>query len=159
MKTIILYATTYGTTRDIARRIAKQMGGADICDFDKDYIPSLADYDCVVAGGPVYSGKLPNKAAHYLSKHAGLLKGKRLGLFLSGIETAPEKKTAMLEKNFSPDLLAAAKDKAFIGGIFDPSKAGGLGRFTMMLKAGRFKYADRMDDRVIESFAKVMRGS
>ena len=48
MKTLILYATKHGATREAAKRIAAKIPGAVFHDLKQDGIPALFDFDCVI---------------------------------------------------------------------------------------------------------------
>ncbi len=154
MKTLILYTTKHGAAADIARRIAGRMDGAETVDLEKGDIPPLADYGCVVLGGPLYAGALRKEARAFAEQNAEVLAGKRLGLFLSGLdETSAEEN---LQKNFPEALLAAAKAKAFLGGAYDPAKCGFLEK-TLMKAITKHKDAvSTVSDEKIAAFAEAL---
>ena len=154
MKTIIIYATKYGAAGEIARRIAGKMDGAAIHELNQN-IPSLADFDCVIFGSSIYAGMIRRKAKMFLSKNANVLKEKKLGLFLSGLDAAGEKK--YFDSNFSREILEKAKATSFLGGVFDPKKAGMLERLVMKVVSGRSVYVNTINDGKIEQFVNTMK--
>jgi len=154
MNTLILYASKHGAAREIARRIAESMNGAALHDLKQAGLPPLARFDCVIIGSSLYAGMIRKEAKEYLTQNADALGEKRLGLFLCGMDGGREKE--YFEGNFSPDILASAKSAAFLGGIFDPKKAGAAGRLIMKAAAGQSGYADTIDDGKIKGFAEVM---
>jgi len=131
MKTIILYATRHGASREIAERIASQWEDVTLCDLRQTVKPSLDGFDCVIIGGPLYAGKLLKPVKDYAQNHEPVLLGKRLGLFLSGL--GPEGTARFFDTNFPPVLLEKAKSMAFLGGIYDPARCGMAERLIMML--------------------------
>lgn len=158
MKTIILYATKYGATREIARRIAEKLPGSSIYDMKKDSIPPISQYECVILGGSLYAGMLRKEAKEFAARNAAELSGKTLGLYLSGMGMEQEKIDAGFNMNFPEALLDCAKAKAFLGGIFDPAKAGLFDRLLYKAVAKQSAYFDNiLDDKIIE-FTEALKG-
>ncbi|MDR0502430.1 MAG: flavodoxin domain-containing protein [Treponema sp.] len=160
MKTIILYATKYGTAEAAARRIADKIddektNAACVIHNLKQNIPSLADFDCVIIGSSVYAGMIRKEAKTFLAQNADSLLEKKLGLFLCGIAAEGEKK--YFEDNFSVKLLQAAKAKCFAGGIFDPKKNNAAERFIIKIAAKKTEYTDTIDEEKINQFAQAMK--
>jgi len=155
METLILYATKYGAARQIAERLAEKMGGAIIHDLKQGGAPSLGQFEFVIFGSAIYAGAIRKEAKAYLSQNADALLGKKLGLFLCGLEEEKEKEH--LEANFPPELLQAAQAACYLGGVFDPKKAKAAERLIMKLVAKREGYITTIDDSRIESFAKKMK--
>jgi len=155
MKTLILYATKHGAAREIAQRIAARFVNAVIHDLKQGDIPNLADYDCVIVGSSVYAGMFRKEAKTFLSQNANLLKSKKLGLFYSGLSADEEH--SVFNGNIPGDILQSAKATAFLGGIFDPKKAGMFGRFIMKVVSKQAEYADKIDDGKIEKFTEELK--
>lgn len=155
MKTLILYATKYGAARQIAERLAEKMGGAVLHDLKQGGAPSLDQFEFVIFGSAIYAGVIRKEAKAYLSQNTDTLLGKKLGLFLCGLEEEKEKEK--IEANFPPELLQTAKIACYLGGVFDPKKAKAAERLIMKLVAKREGYLSTIDDSRIESFAEKMR--
>ena len=154
MSALILYATKHGAAREIAQRIADNMDGAALHDLKQGSLPLLAQFGCVIVGSSLYAGMIRKEAKEYLSQNADALREKRLGLFLCGMDASREKE--VFEANIPPEVLQAAKATAFLGGIFDPKKAGAVGRLIMKAAAGQSGYSDTIDEDKIKRFAEVM---
>ena len=152
MKTLILFATKHGATREAAKRIALKIPSAVIHDLKQANTPSLADFDCVIIGSSIYVGAIRKEAKTFLAQNADKLKEKKLGLFLCGLQENEEKQ--LFDSNFSPAILSAAKATAFLGGIFDPKKAGFMERFVIKAVAKLSEYADKIDNDKIAKFAE-----
>ena len=154
MKTLILYATKYGATYEIARRIAERMDGAVIHDLKNDGMPSLEEFDCVIAGSSVYVGMIRKEAKAFLAKNTAALCNMKFGLFLSGLE--PGKENELFSTNFSPQILQSAKAKVFLDGIFDPKKIRLFDRILLKMAAKPSKYMNTINDEKIKEFAEAM---
>ena len=156
MKTVILYATKYGAAEKIANRIAEKIENAVMCDLKLNDLPKLSEFDCIIIGSSLYAGMIRKEAKAFLAKNANVLRGKRIGLFLSGMDTNENNQKSFFENNFPSELLQAAKAKSIPGGIYDPEKAGFMERFIFKLAAKQSAYADIIDDDKITRFVKEM---
>ena len=150
MHTLILYATKYGATREIAERIAKGMGDATLHDLKLGDVPDLAGFDCVIIGSSLYAGSIRKEAKAFLAQNADKLRDKKLGLFLSGMAKSDEEK--YFKDNFPSSLMQAACVASFLGGIFDPKKAGAMARLIMKAVTKQPGYVDAIDDEKITQF-------
>jgi len=154
MKTLILYATKYGAAHEIAVRIADRMDDATTHDLGQSDIPDVAGYDCIVVGSSIYAGMIRKEAKAFLSQNADTLGNKRFGLFLSGMDSSGEKK--FFDANIPQNILQNAKATGFLGGIYDPKKAGFLERFIMKAVSGQSKYTNTIDNDRIEEFIEAL---
>jgi len=154
MRTLILYATKYGATQEIAEAISGQIGGAVLHDLKQGETPPLADFDCVIIGSSLYAGSIRKEAKVFLAQNAAQLRGKKLGLFLSGMAQGDEQK--YFTDNFPPDMLQETTAASFLGGIFDPQKAGAMERLIMKAVTKKSGYVRTIDDEKIKQFAARM---
>jgi len=155
MKTLILYASQYGATREIARRIADRIDGAVIHNLKQSDVPSITEFDCVIIGSSLYAGMIRREAKAFLAKNSEGLYNKTLGLFLSGLEPANEQ--ACFEKNFPSEILRSAKATCFPGGVYDPEKSGLLHKFMLKIAGVQMAYMDTIDNALIERFVESLR--
>lgn len=153
MKTLILYATKHGAVRKIAEMIAERLPGSTVCDVNSGTIPNLSEYDSVVLGGSLMAGQISKTLKEYAVQHSAELKKLRLGLFVSGLD---ESKEADYLANFPAELLAAARAKRFLGGIYDPSKCGFIERMIMKAVAKVSAYTETIDPGRVSLFAKEL---
>ena len=153
MRTLILYATKYGATAEIAQRIAWKMDGAVVYDLKQDNIPLLEGFDCIILGSSVYAGNIRKEAGTFAAKNAAELGKKTVGLFLSGLRADVD----ALNKKYPPGFAEKAKAKGFLGGIFDPQKCSGPERFIMKMAAKLTEYTDSIDDEAIDRFIAAIR--
>lgn len=83
MKTIIIYGSTYGYAKECTKRLAEQLKGETlVVNVSTDTIPPIDKFDNVIIGGSIYMGQIQKKVKVYCASNVGLLKNKRLGLFL-----------------------------------------------------------------------------
>jgi len=153
MRTLILYATKYGATADIARRIASKIDGASAYDIKQDNIPDISGFDRILIGSSVYAGSTRKEAKAYVAQNAAALTKKEFGLFFSGLGADPK----TLEKNFPPGFVKRAKSVAFMGGIFDPDKINGAERLALRAMYRLKEYTNSIDDEAIDQFVAAMK--
>ena len=153
-KTLVVYASKHGAAREAARRIAAKIEGAVTHDLAQGGLPALAGFDRVILGSSVYAGRIRKEAKDFLTQNTDVLYGKQLGLFLCGMDTNCAQN--YFDANFSLDILQAAKAASFVGGIYDPKKAGFFERFIYKVAAKQSDYADTLDDGKIHQFAEAM---
>ena len=76
-------------------------------------------------------------------------------LFLSGMNA--DESEDFFKANFSSDILQAAVAKRFLGGVFDPKKAGAVERFMVKVVTKKSGYINTIDDEAIARFAEDLR--
>jgi menaquinone-dependent protoporphyrinogen oxidase len=153
MKTLILYASKYGAAGEIARRLAQKMGNATVCDLKQGNIPPLDGFDCVIVGSSVYAGALRKEAKAFVAKNAAALVKKTLGLYISSLGAD----ISFFNKNYPPGFFDTAKAKGFLGGIFDPEKAGTAERLIIRAITKQSGYISTIDDEAIDQFVAAIK--
>ena len=156
MKTLVLFATKYGAAEEIARRIAARFDDVVLHDLKCAQIPDIAEFDCIIIGSSLYVGSIRKEAKSFLARNEKVLLCKSVGLFLSGLDTE-DTPQSYFEKNFSRELLTAAKATCFPGGIYDPEKTGWFDKFLMKAAKKNAAYSNTIDDNKIEDFARAMK--
>ena len=81
-KVLIIYFSKYGTTKEYAEWIAKELNG-DIFSINNFKDTILNNYDTIIIGSGLYAGKI--KGMDILLKNYELLKNKKLILFTCGL--------------------------------------------------------------------------
>jgi menaquinone-dependent protoporphyrinogen oxidase len=86
MRVLVGYASRFGSTRDIATRIADavRMRGSEVDVRSIDAISDIARYDAIVFGSGVYDGSWTTEAMTLMRRHADVLAHKPLWLFSVG---------------------------------------------------------------------------
>ena len=86
MRVLIGYASRFGSTRDIAERIAGNlhMHGSDVDVRSVDAISDVNTYDAIVFGSGVYDGSWTAEATDFVRRHSAILARKPVWLFSVG---------------------------------------------------------------------------
>ena len=155
MKTIIYYATKHGAAEEIAKRLAEAVGEAVTVNLGGAEVPSPEEADRVIVGGSVYAGMLRKEMKEFLTKYQGVLAGKPLGVYLSGM--SEEACNGALEKTEPEKLIAGAKAKGWLGGINDPAKCAFWERAILRMVTGKSAYVNTIDQARIDAFAAQMK--
>jgi menaquinone-dependent protoporphyrinogen oxidase len=106
MRVLIAYGSRYGSTEEIASRLAGFLGEegveATVLDVKKDRSwPSLEGYDGVIVGSGVKISKWMREPLEFLRRKRDELVGRRLGLFVSCLTVLTDPDSArevLLEK-------------------------------------------------------------
>jgi len=152
MKTLILYATKYGATKEIAQKIATLIEGSQIYNIKEKNIPDLDSFDCILLGSSVYAGSIRKEMKEYIALNKSSLKDKKLGLFISGMGTESSDKA--FKDNFPTELLETASSKEVLGGIFDPQKVNKLEKTIYKLVAKQGDYKSTLREDKIKAFVE-----
>ncbi|MBP3040811.1 flavodoxin domain-containing protein [Bacillaceae bacterium Marseille-Q3522] len=93
MKTVIIYASKHGFTKNCAETLKeKLLGEVDLFRVKEVDGLALTEYDHVIIGSPVYMGQINKGVKQFCLANEEVLKKKKIGLFLCGLtdlETAP----------------------------------------------------------------------
>jgi len=84
LKTIIIYESKYGTTHEIARYLSMVLGPATYCNTD-EFSDLYRDYDFIVIGSPIYSGRFHPHIYKFVENNLKWLKEKPVALFSSSL--------------------------------------------------------------------------
>lgn len=154
MKTAIVYATKYGSTKKAAEIIAEKLSNCTLIDIHA--LPeSFDEYDCVILGSYVHMGVLQRDIRAFTLGQIRMLLQKKLGIFVCC--AFPENAKTYFNNNIPPQLLKHASACEALGGEFDRSRLKGMDRMVarMVLKADHAKGILRtfsLHDDKIEAF-------
>lgn len=156
MKSIIIYATRYGCTAELARRIQKELG--DDCtsiDIKKESVPPLDTFDNVILGGSIYIGKVQKELTLFCTTNLEQLLTKKIGLYISaGAQTQDESDKELLGA-FPSELHAHAITKNVLGYAYTFDKMRFFDKLIMKkIKGDAVNTAKYFDER-ISQFAKI----
>ena len=155
MRTLIVYATKYGATKKIAEDLGRYFGNAELLNIDDNPEPSIFDYDFVILGSFLTAGMIHKRIKNFAVSHAGELKTKHFGIYVSGLDSRGE--AEYFNRNFAPDILSAVKAKAFLGGVFDPEKCGFFACKAIKILTKLNNYTSTIDDEKIKKFAEQLK--
>lgn len=138
MKTAIVYATKYGSTKKAAEIIADKLGNCTL--FDIHALPeSLESYDCIILGSPVHMGVLQRDIRAFALGQIRFLLTKKLAFFICC--AFPENEATYFNNNIPSQLLQHAAACAALGGEMERNRLKGMDRLVarMVLKADHAK--------------------
>ena len=145
MKAIVVYASRYGSTGEIAEFIAEKLRqhGVEAEARNVDTSPNPEEYDAVVIGSAVYMGHWMEEVTKFVRQNRTALANRPVWLFSSGpLELGPEISSIddpKLEPEEIPELrgLIHPRDhKVFFGALF-PDRLGFMHRTLRKLPAAR----------------------
>ncbi|PWF24469.1 flavodoxin domain-containing protein [Ancrocorticia populi] len=157
MSTAIVYASKHGTTAEIARRMTTRIGGNTTLFDLADGSPDLSPYSTVVLGTAIYAGQPKSDMKAFC--RTVKLSGKRLGLFVCGMEQDPAKQATELANAFPKHLRKQAATEAFLAGRFLFSAMNLAERFITKRIAKTSQDVDSIDDDAITAFASSLTGT
>ncbi len=157
MKTLIAYATKYGTSETCAKLLADALQGeAELVNLAHGEAPSPAFYEAVIVGGSIYAGQLRKAVRKFCKKYKQQLLHVRFGCFLCEASAGEYKEN--LENNFDGELLAHASAKSCFGGEIQAEKLGAFDKLILGAIARRRAEVSppHIDKEKIRSFALAM---
>lgn len=121
MKTLVLYASSYGYAQSMAERIKAGLAGDVSCvNLNEKKQIDLSGVDTIVLGSSIYVGQIHKSMKEFIKINHDLLLKKRLVLYLCcAFEHEFENH---LKNNFPMDLLDHASMIQNLGGAIDKSK-------------------------------------
>ncbi len=154
---LVAYATTYGSTREVAEAIASTLRavGVDVEVMPARDVKRLDGYSAVVLGAPLIIHKLQKDARNFLSRHQKTLKDLPVAVFVLGPCKEPRDEAEWHDCREQFDKVLAEvgwlKPVAaeLLGGRFDPA----LLKFPLNKMAGSEPASDARDWSAIEAWA------
>jgi len=112
----ICYATRYGSTREVAERLAGRLAG-DVRLYDlADRAPvNLSEVSAVVIGSPVFSGRVPAAVRRFIAGAREELAEREVILYMTSLYSGARAE-AQLADNYPAWLVAHCRAKHFVGG-------------------------------------------
>lgn len=131
MRTLVAYASRYGTTEDCARELAKRLPGEVVLrDLRRNGREPIEGFDAVVVGGPIYAGRILAAVERFCDRNRKPLLRAAVGLFICCLYTG-ERAQAELESAFPAWLTAHARVRKVIGGAIEVQRLSLLDRFLV----------------------------
>jgi menaquinone-dependent protoporphyrinogen oxidase len=160
---LVAYASKYGATAEIARRIGDTLAqeGLQVKVMPVDKAPDLAQYGAVILGSAVYAGQWRKEAADFLQANEALLNEMPVWLFSSGPTGEGDPVEAMKGWRF-PETLQPVADRvgpreiAFFMGELDMDKLNLAEK--LIIKAMKAPTGDFRDWESISAWAKGIAG-
>jgi menaquinone-dependent protoporphyrinogen oxidase len=128
-KVLVAFATKYGATEGIARRVAHGLeeAGFEVEVSPAEQVEDLDPYTAIVLGSAVYAGQWRKEAADFLTQNEQALSQTPVWLFSSGPTGEGDPAELMKGWSFPENLQPVAsrigpQDTAFFLGDLDPKK-------------------------------------
>ena len=171
MDILVVYASVYGSTREIAERVAdglRQTGhGVDI--RPAEYAGPVSGYDAVIAGSAIHNGRWLPSAATFLRANREVLTGKRIWLF--SVSTLGDTSSAFrpfvanrlrAKRKEPPEVaefrtITQVNDHRNFTGVIERAHWPLFGRTVFRVFGGRF--GDHRDWAGVDSWAERIAGS
>lgn len=153
---LIAYASKYGCTEECAKTLATKLStAADLWNLKEKKQFDLAAYDKIIIGGSIYAGKIQKEVRNFCVENDGILKNKKLGLFIcgSGEGDAADKE---IEASFPKELLNHALAKKCFGGKIILSKLNFLERKIVKMVAKVESDMSNLSENAMSQFAEIM---
>jgi len=159
MKTLVVFDTKHGATRDVAAKIAegiREAGGeAETLDLREKGSSKarLEGYDAVALGGPSYMGRWSKRASAFAASRAAELAGKEFAVFVVGNDAkggSDPARTALAQA------LASRAQAAYFGGRLDFPKLSGFERFIIKKVTGKAESSSTLDLEAARNFGQSL---
>jgi len=85
LKTLVIYSSKYGSTRDVAKIIAQVTGPAMYCPVE-EFRPEYMEFDLIVIGSPIYQEKVDPSILEFVDENREWLKEKPFSLFCTCLD-------------------------------------------------------------------------
>lgn len=159
MKALVVYRSKYGAAAECARRISERLNAeCDVVDL-KSETPDPAQYDIVVIGGAIYSGKILRGVRRFCSKFMGVLQEKTVGIYISCLY-ADDKAREELEGNYPDWLKAHSVAMEWFGGNAVLDNMSSIDRFLYAKVAGVSEDVRAIrDDRIADFCDKIQKAT
>jgi menaquinone-dependent protoporphyrinogen oxidase len=164
---LLAYASTYGSTREVAERVASILRdeGVAVDLREMQAVATLTGYGAVVLGAPIYLGRWHPDARHFLERHHEALMARPVAIFALGPVGNDEVQIEAWRGELDAELarhpwLAPVSTRMF-GGKYDPAQLGELHTEVAGLPGSAMRDMPANDLRVweeIEAWAREVAG-
>jgi menaquinone-dependent protoporphyrinogen oxidase len=141
MRTLIVYATRSGASRECAEILATEIGSCTLFDLSED-MPDISGYDIVVVGSGIRMGNVYRPVKNFIETNTDTLLSKKIAFFICNTQT--DKYMKFVEKDIPEILRKAAFRISAFGG---KPPLGGKRKNNWMLRAE------------VSEFARVVKGT
>ena len=156
MKTLIIYMSTHGCTKQVVHELAEQLNGeVTIKNLKEDKNPNFEAYDRVIVGGSIHAGQIQRKIREFCETYLEKLGRKQLGLFICCMYEG-DQAFQQLENAFPEKLHQYAKSEAILGGEFNFEKMRFFEKLIVRKVAKVEQTVSKIDHEAIRNFAKKM---
>ena len=156
MKTLIIYATKYGSAETCANLLKEKLiGDVQVVNITTYPVPELQECEQVILGGSIYMGRIQKELKAFSEQHLKTLLTKKIGLFVCAGEENEQYNE--LKAAFPPQLYEHAAAKDVFGYEIDLGRVNWLERQMLRLKGTKSSSSNLLHDN-IEKLTVVMNG-
>lgn len=157
MKTLIIYATKYGTTKKAAEKLKDIMPGEVLLiNIMEQEVPSLDNYDNVILGGSIYVGKIQDKLTSYINSNLQSIIKKRVGLFICCAQKDSNTVMKEFQDSFPAEIYSNALAKEVFGYGFHFESMGLFEKIIVGLIMGIKASVSELNEASIKKLADSM---
>ncbi len=129
MKTVIIYASTYGSTKTYASKLQQQLN-CDIYQANNFNKNDFNKYDTIIFGGSIIAGKIKN--FKLIKNNFEDIKEKQLYVFYVSLSKDTNQQIEILNANFTDEMKSKISVSAF-GGKYDYNSLSFIHKLIMKL--------------------------
>ncbi|RXI95531.1 flavodoxin [Anaerobacillus alkaliphilus] len=156
MDTVIIYASSHGTTEKAAKMLGQKITGqVTIIDLKKIKNLDLEEFDQVIIGGSIHAGMIQRKVTNFMKRFENELLAKRLGLFLCCMREG-ESANVQFEQSYPQVLREHSKANGLFGGEFLFGKMNYIEKTIIKKMKGDTEDVSTLDEKAINEFAKSL---
>jgi len=121
MNTVIIYASTYGYTEEMVKKMVDESNhNFDSINILKNKNIDLTNYENIIIGSCIYVGQINKELKKFIMSQHDLLMQKNIGLFLAC--AFEDQFTTHLTNNFTQDIIDHSKIQINLGGKLQKDK-------------------------------------
>jgi len=155
MKTLVIYGTKHGTAEKCCNLLKEKLQGeVALVNIKKDKVPDINSFDNIIIGGSIYMGQIQKEIKSFCAKNLNLLKEKRIGLFICGMNDTDV--VTPIKNSFPEGLLNKAAAKEYFGGEAILKNMNFLERFIMKKVGKMDKDVSKLSEENINKLAQLI---
>jgi len=154
MKTVIVYASSHGTTQKVANIIREKLDSTTVETFNLKSKQSidLSNYETVIIGGSIHAGSIQSEVKKFIKENTIALMQKKVALYLCCMNEAEELKE--FETNYPELLRNHSKYNAIVGGEYIFERMKFIEKFLVRKISGVSKTTSKLRYTEIDNLVK-----
>ncbi|MTI60973.1 MAG: flavodoxin [Firmicutes bacterium] len=153
MKTLIVYATKYGTAEKAVKKLTEYLeGDIKIVNIgEAEEIDDIASYELIIIGGSIYAGKIQQEIKKFCESNISLFSSKKIGLFICCGRS--DQVAEQLTASFGEKLLNQAVVRGYFGYEYNLEKMNFLFKTVVRVITGIKESKSEIIEKNIKKFA------
>lgn len=162
MKSLVVFASQYGSTAQAAQWIQEDLGEADLLNLkDRKAVKEInpADYEALVIGGSIKVGRLHKKVMQWMEKNHRLIADRKHAFFICCLAQEEEEQDQLDQywSCFPEDLRNSAAAQVCVGGEMKLEKMNFIIRSMMKKITGSDENIHRLNREKARELAKAVK--